>query len=124
MTQRKGPHTPGQARPTEAPQVQAAHPLNAVPEALQEVALIDGPTSAATGQVSLSTWHELVRTQDAPQPVIRGTRCTRWRLIDVRDYWARRAKAGTPEAAERLMERSRKGTAAAQAQRAAKAVPA
>jgi predicted DNA-binding transcriptional regulator AlpA len=122
MTQRKGPHTPGKARPTEAPQVHAAHHLDAVPAALQAVALIDGPTCAAVGQVSISTWHELVRTGAAPQPAIRGTRCTRWRLADVRDYWRDRAQQGTPQAAERLLAQSRKGAAAAVAKRAGVAV--
>ena len=118
MKQRKGPHTPGQARPTESPQPHAAHHLDTVPAALQAVALIDGRTAAAVGQVSISTWHELVRTGDAPQPAIRGSRCTRWRLVDVRDYWHRRAQQGTPNAAERLLAQSRKGAAAAQAKRA------
>jgi predicted DNA-binding transcriptional regulator AlpA len=118
MPKRKGPHTPGQAHPTEAPQVHAAHHLDTVPTALQAVALIDGPTCAAVGQISISTWHELVRTGDAPQPVIRGARCSRWRLVDVRDYWQRRAEQGSPQAAARLLAQSRKGAAAALAKRA------
>lgn len=117
MTQRTGPYKTGQAHPTDAPLVHAAQPFTSVPAVLQDVALIDGPTCAAVGQVSLSTWHELVRTGEAPQPAIRGIRFTRWRLVDVRDYWRRRAEDGTPEAAERLMARSRKGSAEAQAKR-------
>lgn len=118
MTHSKGPHTPAQARRTEAPQVHVAHNLDRVPVALHDVALIDGPTAAATGFVSISTWHELVRAGGAPQPVIRAPRCSRWRLEDVRDYWRRRAEQGTPQAAERLMQQSTKASRASKAKRA------
>jgi predicted DNA-binding transcriptional regulator AlpA len=69
--------------------------LPPVPAALVEVALIGGPTSAAIGEVSLSQWHDLVRAGDAPQPVIREPRFTRWKLADVRAYWAERAARGS-----------------------------
>jgi predicted DNA-binding transcriptional regulator AlpA len=69
--------------------------LPPVPAALVEVALIGGPTSAAIGEVSLSQWHDLVRAGDAPQPVIREPRFTRWKLADVRAYWAGRAARGS-----------------------------
>ena len=117
MTQVMGPHESGQARPTEAPKVHAAHHLDSVPDALIDVALIDGPTCAAVGQVSISTWHELVRTGDAPAPAVRGNRCTRWRLVVVADYWRRRAEQGTPHAAERQMQQAHKASAAARAKR-------
>lgn len=44
--------------------------------------------------MSLSSWHELVRVGEAPQPVIRAPRCTRWRLADVRQFLIDRAAAG------------------------------
>ena len=96
-----------------------------VPAALVDVALIDGPTSAATGDVSISQWHELVRIREAPQPVIREPRCTRWRLIDVRNYWAERAARGVnAQAAERMTAQARKASAKAAEQRRASAVAA
>lgn len=68
--------------------------LPPVPSALADVALIDGPTAAAAGAMSLSSWHELVRIGEAPQPAIRAPRCTRWRLIDVRQFLIDRASVG------------------------------
>jgi hypothetical protein len=67
--------------------VTAKTDLPQVPAALADAALIDGPTCAATGAVSLSWWHEEVRAGRAPQPAIRRPRCTRWRLADVARFW-------------------------------------
>lgn len=69
--------------------------LPPVPPALEDVALIDGPTSAAAGGISLSTWHDLVRNGQAPAPVIRQSRCTRWRMLDVRNWLIERASQQT-----------------------------
>lgn len=65
--------------------------LPPVPAALADVAQIDGPTCAAAGAISVSTWLDLVRRGEAPQPVLRGNRCTRWRLADVRAWLIERA---------------------------------
>lgn len=119
MTNCIGPTHTGQAHPTEAPQVRAAHNLDTLPAALLEVALVDGPTAAATGDVSLSTWHEVVRTGDAPPPVIRSPRCTRWRLVDVAEYWRQRAERGDVQAAHRVTQQAAKASAAAKAKRTA-----
>lgn len=62
--------------------------LPPVPTALEDVALIDAPHIAAAGGLSLSQWHDLVRRKVAPQPAIRGTRFTRWRLSEVRAWLA------------------------------------
>ena len=71
--------------------------LPAIPLALVDVALIDGPAAAAVGSISLSQWYDLVRRTEAPQPVVREPRCTRWRLIDVRTWLvARSAQATLP----------------------------
>jgi predicted DNA-binding transcriptional regulator AlpA len=64
------------------------------PAVLADVAMIDGPTCAAAGGISISSWHELVREKRAPQPVIRAVRCTRWRLADVRAWLIERAAQG------------------------------
>jgi predicted DNA-binding transcriptional regulator AlpA len=91
-----------------------------LPADLAEVALIDAPTSVATGGMSVSWWHEEVRAGRAPQPAIRKPRCTRWRLVDVRAFWiefAAQAEADT-DAAERVTARAKKASAAAQAKRA------
>jgi hypothetical protein len=86
--------------------------LPPVPPALADVALVDGPTAAAAGAMSISTWHELVRLKEAPQPVIRAHRCTRWRLTDVRTFLIERA-AGTrvDEKSQDIVERARKARA-------------
>lgn len=80
---------------------------------LQEVALIDALTCAAVGGMSVSWWHEEVRTGRAPQPVIRQPRCTRWRVGEVRAFWETRAQVD-PAAASRLMTTASKASRAAQ----------
>ena len=92
--------------------------LPPIPSALADVALVAGPTCAAVGGVCLSTWHDEVREKRAPQPVIRAPRCTRWRLIDVRTYWAERAAQGVDaQEAEKSAAKAKKASAAAQAKR-------
>ena len=80
--------------------------------ALAGVALIDAPTCAATGGMSVSWWHDEVRTGRAPKPVIQQPRCTRWRLADVRCFWAERAAqaAGDTEARERMAAKAKKAS--------------
>lgn len=89
--------------------------------ALADVALIDGPAAASAGSISLSQWHDLVRRNEAPQPVVRQSRYTRWRLIDVRTWLvARSAQASSnAQSAESLKARATKASAAAKAKRAA-----
>jgi predicted DNA-binding transcriptional regulator AlpA len=122
MTQRTGPHTSGQANPTEALKVHAGHNLDAIPIALHDVALIDGPTCAAAGGMSISQWSELVRTGNAPPPVIRQPRFTRWRLADIRAWLIERAeKGGKGDAAARVTAQATKASRAASAKRASRA---
>lgn len=92
----------------------AAQPL---PPNLADVALIDAATCAAAGAMSVSWWHFRVASGDAPQPVIRQPRCTRWRLLDVRAFWAAFADQGTT-GTEKLMAITKKASAAAKAKRA------
>jgi len=92
----------------------------AQPSALDEVALIDATTCAAAGAMSVSWWHEEVRTGRAPAPAVRRPRCTRWRMVDVRAFWiefAQRA-AADPEAAVKAAARAKKASAKAMAIRA------
>lgn len=69
-----------------------------LPVELIDCALVDARTCAAVGDMSISWWFAEVRAGRAPQPVIRGVRCSRWRLVDIRDYWKARAASpmGTP----------------------------
>ncbi len=100
--------------------------LPPVPPALADVALIDGPTCAAAGGISLSTWHELVRNGQAPQPVMRSARCTRWRLADVRAWLIDRAAKAEADstAGASLIAKAKKASDAAKAKRAASAAAA
>lgn len=93
--------------------------LPPVPPALADVALIDGPTCASAGGFSLSTWHELVRLKEAPQPVIRQPRFTRWRLEDVRAFLIDRAARQSDSAAAAVVSQARKASAKARAKRSA-----
>lgn len=95
----------------------------ALPADLAAVALIDAPTCAAPGAMSVSWWHEEVRAGRAPAPVIRKPRCTRWRLADVRAFWAKFAEQGAADtqAAASVKARATKASAAARAKRSASA---
>lgn len=57
-----------------------------IPHALADVALIDGPTAAATAAMSMSQFHEMVRTGKAPAPAVKEKRFTRWRMSTVREW--------------------------------------
>lgn len=62
--------------------------------------LFSAETAANIGEVSLTNWYERVRKNDAPQPVIRRHRFTRWRAVDVLTYWKRVADEGSAEVGE------------------------
>ena len=87
--------------------------LPPIPAALADVAHIDGPTCAAAGGMSLSSWHELVRTEQAPQPVIRQPRCTRWQMSDIRQWLIERASQQVTATAEGVTARAKKASIAA-----------
>ncbi len=97
--------------------------LPPIPATLADVAMIDGPTCAASAGVSLSAWHERVRAKQAPQPVIRRPRFTRWRLADVREYLAREAQQSSEETSVGVIARAAKASAAAKAKRATVTCP-
>lgn len=88
-----------------------------LPQGLEDVALVDAGVSAAAGGMSLSWWHYKVASGEAPQPVIRAPRCTRWKLADVRRFWAEFAEGASTEAADRVLAQAKKATTAAQAKR-------
>ncbi|MDE2396267.1 MAG: hypothetical protein KGM91_12590, partial [Burkholderiales bacterium] len=97
--------------------------LPEIPAALSSVALIDAPTCAAAGGMSVSWWHEEVRTGRAPAPAVRQPRCTRWRLADVVAFWqafATKGEADT-EAAALVTAKAKKASAAARVKRTAAA---
>lgn len=93
----------------------------ALPSNLADVALIDAPTCAAAGAMSVSWWHDEVREGRAPQPVIRKPRCTRWRLADVRAFWIKCAEQAATDttAAKQVKAQAAKASASAKAKRAA-----
>ena len=87
---------------------------------LVEVALIDARASVAPGGMSLSWWHAEVAAGRAPQPVVRMSRCTRWRLSDVREFWLAFAERGLAdkESAQRNVARAKFASAKASESRA------
>jgi hypothetical protein len=99
--------------------------LPPVPAALADVALVDGPTSAASGGESLSTFHDGVRRTARgelaegevphPQPVIRRPRFTRWRMVDVREWLIARAAQAASD--DEVIHRATKASAKARAAR-------
>ena len=104
MNKHTGPEMIGKAHPKPA-----ALPL---PADLADVALIDAPTCAAAGDMSVSWWHEQVRTGRAPAPAIRRPRCTRWRVADVAAFWINFAAgaAADPAAGERVTAQAKKAS--------------
>jgi hypothetical protein len=96
----------------------AVYPV-AIPAALADVALVAVGTCAAVGEVSEAWWFERVRSGEAPAPVIREPRFTRWRLADVRAFWLARAEAGSAnaDAGARVIAASTKASAAALAKK-------
>ena len=111
MTNRMGPQTSGQAHPTSS--------AYSLPPNLADVALIDAPTCAAAGAMSLSWWHDEVREGRAPKPLRFGPRCSRWKTADIRQYLIQRAEQPQVEAAVSVKARATKASAAAQAKRKA-----
>lgn len=71
-----------------------------LPPELIDVALIDGATAARACGLSMSQWYSLVSTGDAPQPVIRRPRCSRWRVTDLRSWLHDAAARGSFERRE------------------------
>ncbi len=84
------------------------------------MALIDAPRIAAAACMALSVWYDLVARGEAPQPVMRAVRCTRWRLVDVREWLAQRAeRGGDARAAQAVVLKARRASKMAQAKRRA-----
>ena len=88
--------------------------LPQIPAALADVALLDAPTAAAVGGARTTWWYERVAAGEAPPPVIRQTRFTRWRASDVARFWSEFATRGTDE---RVIARAAAASAAAKAKR-------
>lgn len=61
-------------------------PANNFPDSLREFALIDATTAAVALGCAVSHWYSLVANGEAPQPVMRRHRFTRWRLADVQAF--------------------------------------
>lgn len=68
--------------------------LPSIPAGLADVALIDGPTCAASAGISLSQWQDFVREGQAPRPAIQRPRMTRWRVSDVRQWLSTLSSTG------------------------------
>lgn len=92
-----------------------------IPPAFDDVALIDAKTAAAVGGLSQSWWYGQVASGRAPQPVIRAPKCSRWRLADVREFWASLIEPAKPSADQRTAESSKRASTAKQAKRRAEA---
>ena len=69
-----------------------------IPSELADVAYIDGASCAAAGAMSISQWHSHVKNGEAPQPAIRKTRFTRWKISEVRAWLIRLSDASVEDA--------------------------
>lgn len=103
-----------------ASKVRQAVERQPIPAALADVAMVDGPSIAAAAGMSISAFLALVRRGEAPQPVIRRPRFTRWRLADARTWLIERAERGGDAAvAAQVNGRAVRASFAAQAKRRA-----
>jgi len=91
----------------------------AIPPALEDAALIDAATAGAVGGASEAMWLKLVRRNEAPQAAVRRPRFTRWRLLEVRQFWLDFVKNGGDGSRSRAIAAT--ASAAAQSALAARA---
>jgi hypothetical protein len=85
----------------------------AIHPGLEDVALIDGPTAAAAGGMSLSQFFGEMQKPGAPTPFIRRPRFTRYRLVDIREWLASLQKSADDEAAMAVVDQARQASRAA-----------
>jgi predicted DNA-binding transcriptional regulator AlpA len=84
-----------------------------LPTPLQDCALVTAAMAAAAGSVHRGTWYAMVKTGRAPPPVVRAHRLSRWRMADVKAFWARFAEEGSATDAEgATVRRARESRAA------------
>ena len=88
--------------------------ITALPADLADVALIDAASCAAAGAMSVSWWHEEVRTGRTPSPVIRKPRCTRWRMSQVRSFWLAQGADLDPSVAAQVVAHAKRASLKAQ----------
>lgn len=62
--------------------------------------------------MSVSWWHDEVRSGRAPQPAVRMPRCTRWLVDDVCAFWTEfaAASANDGEGRQRVAELAKKAS--------------
>jgi predicted DNA-binding transcriptional regulator AlpA len=94
------------------------------PADMADVALADINDLRALTRMSASWIHDAVRKGEFPAPAIRESRCTRWRLADIRSYLAERIQraAADTDAASRLTARAKHASDAARGKRAARQI--
>ncbi len=99
-----GPTVTGKTKPNSS--------ASSLPADVADVALGAATTCAAIGDASVSWWHEEVRAGRAPKPAIQQPRFTRWRLADVRRFWAERAASASTDTAagERMLALAKKAS--------------
>ena len=90
-----------------------------LPANLADVAFLDIRDVCAAVRMSASWVHEAARTGIFPAPVVRQSRCTRWRSGDVRAWLIGRAASPDSQAGAIVDARAKKASAAAKAKRAA-----
>jgi predicted DNA-binding transcriptional regulator AlpA len=96
--------------------------VTAIPDALADVALIDINTLAAAMGCSPSHARDLLNEdEEAPEALRWGPRCTRFRLVDVREWLRKRAERGAADvhSAALVTRRAKVASDAAQAKRQA-----
>jgi predicted DNA-binding transcriptional regulator AlpA len=91
-----------------------------LPQAHADLALGDINDVKSIIRMGASWIHEAVRDGRFPPPVIRGSRCTRWKISDVRRWLTdlTQSAAANAEAAKQMTARAKKASDAAQAKRA------
>lgn len=88
---------------------------------MADVALADINDLKALTRMSASWIHDAVRKGEFPAPAIRESRCTRWRLVDVRSYLTERIRVAAADTgnAAKLTARAKKASDVARNKRTA-----
>ena len=89
------------------------------PGGLADITLVDSKEVCAALSMSPNWLHNEVRAGRFPQPLRHGSRCTRWRAADIRQYLLERAAMPQAETIAMVTARAKKASAAAQLKRAA-----
>lgn len=91
--------------------------MSAIPSDLADLALLDIKVVCELTGMKSTSIYSWVAAGKFPEPIRLGPRCTRWRAGDVRAWLMSIHEAQAEDLKQRLQQRAKKASAAAQAKR-------